>query len=123
MAGRIWRLEIVRDAVDNVLILTIAGRIGSAAAPALARALEDARTTAPAVIVDLAGVDYISGPGLSVLQSSVNGATVLCCLTEPVRIALELAGLTGELSIEPSRAAAIARLHSPTMLKTESPQT
>ena len=129
MPGRIWRFEIeqepaclpeapaseARGGRGSVLILNISGRIGSAAAPKLHDALVAALAAAPAVVVDLRNVDYISGPGLVALQRAVaarNGAFVLCSVTEPVQIALELAGLASELPIEADRTAAIARLRA-----------
>jgi anti-anti-sigma regulatory factor len=43
----------------------------------------------------------------------VNGEMVLCGLTEPVRMALELSGLLPLFVEEPARDAALARLAPP----------
>ena len=67
--------------------------------------------------MDMAGVDYVSSSGLQILgtaarsQTADGGALVLCCLSEPVRIAIELAGMLDALAIEPSREEAAKRLH------------
>jgi anti-anti-sigma factor len=65
----------------------------------------------------MAGVDYVSSSGLQVLGAAANsltagrGSLVLCCLSEPVRIAIELAGMVDALAIEPSREEAASRIH------------
>lgn len=64
------------------------------------------------MVIDLTGVDYISGPGLAALQAAAdgrNGTFVLCGVTQPVQIALELAGMFSDMAVEPSRSAAVAR--------------
>lgn len=96
----------------RVLILSISGRIGNAAAPALRAALADADDTAAAVIVDLSDVDYLSGPGVAALHAgaaAAHGSFIVCGVSGPVQIALELAGVLTELGVEPTRAAALER--------------
>ena len=113
MPERVWRFHIEQESTGNVLILSISGRIGSAAAASLEDALTRCPAEARAVVVDLGGVDYISAPGLAALRRAAaagNGAFVLCAVTPPVQIALDLADLGEEIAVEPDRGAALARL-------------
>jgi anti-anti-sigma factor len=61
----------------------------------------------------------VSSAGLLVLRDAAasgrqRGARLaLCSLSEPVRVAFDLAGLTGEFAIEPSSEAGVARLALP----------
>ena len=87
--------------------------------PALQSALEQGRQrSASRLVVDLAGVDYLSSAGLNALELSARrcerdgGRLVLAAVPEPVRIAVELAGLAGQLEMAPSIEAA-ARLLTP----------
>src|SRR5262249_38946432 len=102
---------------DNVLVIVLSGRLGQAAettlADTLAHAIDQGDTR---VVVDLTAVDYMSSPGLRAIASAAdqcasrNGRLVLCGVAEPVRIALELAGLATQIPVEPSRELAVARL-------------
>jgi anti-sigma B factor antagonist len=66
------------------------------------------------LVIDLEGVDYVSSAGLVALSETRSrlgahdGSLVLCHLPEPVRRAIELAGLLESFSIEPTRERAIA---------------
>jgi len=68
------------------------------------------------ILIDLSGVDYMSSAGLLTLQQAAANARerevrlALCSLPEPVRLALDLAGLAGEFTIEESRDAAVSAL-------------
>ena len=113
---RTWSLETATERVPGGVVLIARGRIGIGTAPAFAAALSAARAESPRVVIDLEGVDYISGSGLTALGRTVNsegGHTILCSLREPVRITLELAGLLDSVSIEGTRAAAIDKLKGP----------
>jgi len=115
-----WPLRILEERRGAVTVLTLTGRLGAASAATFAAGLAavvgrgDVR-----VAIDLAGVDYISSAGLKPLADAAGlcvrngGALVLCCLTDPVRIALDLGGLLGDLAIEPSLDDAIARAAGP----------
>jgi anti-anti-sigma factor len=84
--------------------VTAAGRISAATAPALVEAVTRALAAGERrVVVDLAGVDYISSAGLRALdalarQASLQGAAVVVRGSEgAVRVAFELAGLERDL--------------------------
>ena len=115
--ARTWSLAVDRHAEDDVVVLVLRGRIGSLSAAALtdaaSREIQDGRRR---VLIDLAGVDYISSAGLDALQSMAGrihasgGTVVLCALTEPVRIVFDLAGMLSSFTLSPTRAAGMVRL-------------
>jgi anti-anti-sigma factor len=110
---RTWSLDTATERVPGGIVITARGRIGTGTAPAFAAALGAARAESPRVVIDLEGVDYISGSGLMALRDTATaegGHTILCGLREPVRITLELAGLLDAVSIEGTRAEAIEKL-------------
>ncbi len=115
--ARLWTLEIACDTSEGVRILRVSGRIGVAASSLLAQALRDElEVEQTRILVDLEGVDYVSSAGLRALQEAAASARdrgarlALCRLSEPVRVAFDLAGLTGEFAIEASCEAGVARL-------------
>ena len=113
---RTWSLEIATERVPGGIVIIPRGRIGTVTASTFAAALTAARAESPRVVIDLEGVDYISGSGLMALSNAVageGGPAILCGLREPVRITLDLAGLLDGVSIESTRAAAIDRLTRP----------
>ena len=101
------------------MVLRLVGRLGKAAAHQLRDAL--ALPEAIGVVIDLSRLDYISGAGLDVLDQAAHYAAtrrqtfVLCGLEGSVRIAFDLAGLLGRLTVEPNRDRAVttAAGHSP----------
>ena len=111
---RTWGLETLVEPVPGGAVLTAKGRIGRVTAGKFTDALAAARRQAARIVVDLEGVDYVSGPGLAALHEAVSGADVviLCGVSEAVRNTLELAGLTASVQVEGSRQAAINRLRA-----------
>lgn len=101
-----WRPAVRTEQADGLMVLHVAGRLGEAgAADASLRAELDRAVDAGCdVIVDLSAVDYVSSPGLRLLEDCVNHAAgqrhrfVLCGLTDAVRVAVELAGLAPRLA-------------------------
>lgn len=101
---------------NHVLVLELTGRVGAASAGLLADALARAFARGDRLVVDFSGVDYLSSAGLRALEAAAGGGNgsgsgtlVVCGVAEPVRIALDLAGLLPGLQVEVSRDAAIAR--------------
>ena len=112
-----WPIRVTERQADDVLVLEVAGRIGHAASAGFADTLAAASRRAGGLLVlDMAGVDYVSSSGLQVLGAAASaltasrGVLVLCCLSEPVRIAIELAGMLDAFAIEPSHQAAARRV-------------
>ena len=115
-----WPLQISEEHVGGVLVLALAGRLGSASAVRFDAAVAEAIARGDVrLVVDMDQVDYVSSAGLRALLAagslitSAKGALSFCRLTEPVRIALDLGGLLSELSIEQTREAAIVRVATP----------
>jgi anti-anti-sigma factor len=112
-----WSLQIDRTVLGEVHVFAPAGRLGTLSSGDLVEALVGAITDgARLVLVDLAGVDYISSAGLLALDAvsgrvqAANGALVLCGLVEPVRLAFDLAGLLPHFAVAPARDLALAQL-------------
>jgi len=105
----IWTLETRVEPGQGTAVVIATGRIGAAAADRFAEALRRAGHEAARLIVDLTGVDYISGPGISALLEAADGAEImiLCGLGEAVRNTLELAGVTGRVLVVETRAGAV----------------
>jgi anti-anti-sigma factor len=111
----VWPLTISPEIDRGALILTVCGRIGTASCGELIEALMQAiRDGHRRIVLDLAGVDYLSGAGLLALDAmaarlhEAKGTLVLCTLAEPVRLALDLAGVP--LDVELTRADGLARV-------------
>jgi stage II sporulation protein AA (anti-sigma F factor antagonist) len=120
VAGRslqTWRLRVTRTVEQEVLIVTVTGRLGTRSSGELIEVLVDAiRQGHRRILCDLEGVDYASSAGLLALDAVsgrmhvAGGELVLCGLSDPVRLVLDLAGLLPHFAVEPSRNAALARL-------------
>ena len=111
--ARTWRLEVFSEPVTGGILLVPRGRIGSVTAAAFGRALHDALATAPAVAIDLGGVDYISGAGLQVLQQRDGpdpARMILFGAPAAVQITLELSGVVGRVRVARSKEEALEAL-------------
>jgi anti-anti-sigma factor len=107
-----WDLETAIAPVPGGVVLTAKGRVGRLTASRFADALTAARTQSSRLVIDLHGVDYISGAGLAALRDAADVAETLivCGVGEALRNTLELGGLTDRVRIEESREAAIGML-------------
>lgn len=115
----VWTLKIDRYVERRGTVVSLNGRVPEASARLFTAALTDVLGSAEdGVVVDLSGVDYISGAGLQALadasgQAVRAGVEMTCCgLQEPVRLAADLAGLLPDLAIEGSRELALDRLEA-----------
>lgn len=113
-SGMTWKLTIRREAVAGAVVLRVHGRLGTAASGELLEAIVHAiRAGDRRLVLDLEGVDYASSAGLMVLDAAAGrmheagGELVLCAVTEPVRMVLDLAGLLPHFTVEPSVEAAL----------------
>ena len=67
------------------------------------------------ILCDIEGLDYASSPGLLALDAAgervrrSGGELLLCGLTGPVRIALELSGIEPHFDVAECRPSALAR--------------
>lgn len=102
-----WRCEVHCHQEDEVTVLTVAGRVGRDGSALLADELKQQIDAGRRrVLVNLAGVDYMNSAGLRVLETAAGhlreggGALSLSGVREPVRLVLEMAGLTGTIRID-----------------------
>jgi anti-anti-sigma factor len=109
-------MEIGEEQVGGTLVIAPRGRVDSVSSNELERQVV-ARLDGGArrLVLDLAGVDYISSAGLRVLLLAAKrlkppqGTLVLCGLGPSVRTVLELAGFMSLFAVEPAREQALAR--------------
>lgn len=92
-------MEILLQEQDGCLVLSIAGRLDSIAAPLLQSRFEEVLTPEKTrIVVDMAGVDYISSGGLRVLLimakevGAMGGGIVLAQLHPFVEDILTMSG-------------------------------
>lgn len=96
-------------------VLRLAGRLDSRAAPALEARLAGIEA-APAAVIDLASVEYITGTCLRLLvlaakRMDASGRQLaLCAPQDPVLDVLRISGLTRMLHVHADRAAALAEI-------------
>jgi anti-anti-sigma factor len=109
-----WGLETSVERVTGGAIVTARGRIGRPTADRFAEAMSTARRHDSRIVLDLQGVDYVSGLGLTALEQAADSteALILCGVGEAVRNTLELAGLIERVQIEESRKGALDRLRA-----------
>lgn len=115
--GIVWYLRIFEEDLGAVRLVVVEGRVSSATAAELARVLTGQLASGSrSIVIDLAGVDYINGAGLRAFETAAafvagsGGELVVCGLQSPVQVAFDLAGAIPNLTIVPSRAAALQRL-------------
>ena len=113
--GLVWPLSIAIERVDGVTIVVPRGRLGTLSSGELIQALVDViREGSRQLVLDLEGVDYISSAGLLALDAVLGrvhvsqAQLVLCGVTEPVRVAFELAGLLEHFLVVITRAEAVS---------------
>lgn len=110
-------MQITENRREGVLVVVPVGRVDSTTAASLEQALVGAIGRGERrLVVDFAGVDYISSAGLRALLIAARrvkeskGAWVLSSLGEPVRQVFELAGFLPLFTVEPTTERAVARL-------------
>ena len=111
----LWRPVVQVDDTGAACVISITGRLGEAGARSEEVQAAFARGRArPALIVDVSGVDYVSSPGLRLLEEAAAAALhdgrtfVLCGASDAVRIALDLAGLSAAITTTATRDGAMA---------------
>jgi stage II sporulation protein AA (anti-sigma F factor antagonist) len=112
-----WPLTITREGDRGTSVFVASGRLGTLTSGDLIEALASAiQAGERRFVLDLSGVDYLSSAGLLALDviqgrlHMVKGDMVLCGITEPVRMALDLSGLLPTFTEAPSRDEALAKL-------------
>lgn len=111
-------LEVTDTREGEVVVLALKGRLDTATAADFDFAAEPHTDKPTRLLVDLAGVQYVSSAGLRVFLmlakklQKAQGKFVLCGLNSTVREVFDLAGFSKILQIEADRAAGINRLNS-----------
>lgn len=114
--GTLWGFRVTTDAVAGIAMVSPIGRIDARSAPAFATALNEAAKEFRRLLVDLGQVSYISSAGLSALDvvlkelDARGGTLAVCAVTDPVRLAFDLAGMLDQLNPQPSREAGLQAL-------------
>jgi anti-sigma B factor antagonist len=108
-------MEITTATRDGAIILSVAGRVDTATAPALEQAINKTiEGGTRKILLNFAGVTYISSGGLRVLLATAKKLKnpgdkyALCSLAAEVHKILKLAGFTTIFSIYPSEGEALA---------------
>jgi anti-anti-sigma factor len=113
-------MEIGEERSEGTLVMAPSGRLDSATSGELEKRLV-ARLDAGErrLVLDMAGVEYISSAGLRVLLMAAKrlkepaGGLVLCGIGPAVHTVLELAGFLPLFVVVPARQEALARLRGP----------
>jgi stage II sporulation protein AA (anti-sigma F factor antagonist) len=99
-AAQTWTLSVTPQLVDGKAELLVSGRLGNHGASQLeAACLTAMEQGCRTLVIDLAGVDYLSSPGLRLFEklktdlAAQGGSLTVTNPTDPVRLALDLAGM------------------------------
>ena len=98
-------LNINKTVENGSLIYALSGRLDTVTAPELERALRDELGDVSSLILDFAGLEYISSAGLRVLLAARKamegqGDMKLTHVSGPVMEIFEVTGFSGILTIE-----------------------
>ena len=102
---------------NDVVILSITGEIDAGSSVELDQAIQRCSSAADKIVVDCAGLDYISSAGLGVFMSYVdefqtkNIRMIICGLNERVAHTFSLLGLADLLTIVKTRTEALHSIH------------
>lgn len=97
--GDAWFLTLSNTVEADRIVWRAAGRLGAAGADLLQRTLFSSEFAGRRLVLDLSGVDYVSGAGIRAVEAiskaidDSGGSLELTNLATPVRMSLELAGL------------------------------
>ena len=108
------------ETLDQTTIVIAEGRLDFGAAPnfqaQVERALAGEGKPPAALIIDCAGLEYISSAGLRVFLLAARSAQrsgvafAVCALNQPVREVFDLSGFSRVMTVHPDRATALAQL-------------
>jgi anti-anti-sigma factor len=107
-------LKLSTEKQNEVTILNVGGRLDAGGAPELeAQGRGLIQGGAKRLLLDLAGVEYVSSAGLRSLlvlaktAKAAGSALALCCLTAAVREVMTISGFDNILSLAADRTAAM----------------
>ena len=108
-------MEIAEKRIANALVLDVSGRLDGATAPEFERAVLAQLDGKPVrLVLDLAGVEYVSSAGLRAILvavkrgKSVGCALALCRLRDHIREVFDLSGFANVIAIHPTVEEALA---------------
>ena len=106
------------EKIDQVTLVVAQGRLDFSAAASFQAQIEQVLAGAggadAAVVIDCAGLEYVSSAGLRVLLVAARNAQrtglnfAVCALQHAVREVFELSGFSRVMAVHPDRAAALA---------------
>lgn len=98
---RTWQFDVSVEYTGDTAVLRLAGRFGSRAAPEFERAAQAClQAKVAGIVIDLAGVDYLSSPGLRAIVALATrlegrkGQVIVRGARDAVRVTLGLADFT-----------------------------
>lgn len=109
-------MDLSEQQIGRVCVVTARGRLDGASSQAFTTRLDALIGAEPRLLIDFAGVEFVSSAGLrAVLMlvkkiKSVKGLCALCSVQAPVREVFEITGFASMIDIHPERAAALAAL-------------
>ncbi|CAA7623930.1 Anti-sigma factor antagonist [Candidatus Terasakiella magnetica] len=110
-------MSITTEADGERQIISMSGKLDSTNAPEAERAVMGALAEGSLkVVLDLAGLEYVSSAGLRVVLMAVKrlkaagGQLILCSVQPGVKEILDIAGFTAVLSLSPDRPQALAAM-------------
>jgi anti-anti-sigma factor len=112
------RMEIQKERVGDVYVVTVNGRLDGIYSSAFANQVGELITGEnPKILIDFTDIDFVTSAGLRALLLLVKKAQAsgsvfaLCGVNEQVREVLDISGFTAMFSIHPGRAEGIAALN------------
>jgi anti-anti-sigma factor len=110
-------MEINDERIGQTCVVTAKGRLDGGASAAFAERVGGLITSPnPKLLIDFAGVDFVTSAGLRALLQLVKkvkaagGSFALCAVQDPVREVLDITGFTGMFSVHAARADALAAM-------------
>jgi anti-anti-sigma factor len=110
-------MDVSEQQIGRVWVVTARGRLDGSTSGKFAERVEAlVAGNEPRLLVDFAGVEFVSSAGLRVVLALVKkvkaarGALALCGVQPAVREVLEITGFAGMIDIHPERAAGLAAL-------------
>ncbi len=109
-------MQLDSEQQQGVLILKPSGRLDSNTAQQFEKDLLAQLDNNPQVVLDLAGLDYVSSAGLRVLLIAAKqvkqkaGSLALCALQDSIRQVFEISGFLSILTVCDSREEALSKV-------------
>jgi anti-sigma B factor antagonist len=109
-------LQIEESREGEIVVLALNGRLDTSTAADFDFAADPHVQGPNRLLIDLGGIQYVSSAGLRIFLmiakklQKAGGQLALCCMSGGVREVFDLAGFSKILTIEPDRAAGLARL-------------